>query len=147
MGDIQQPAGGAGTYAKIGLSNEDTSSQVLIRVLGAFVSLPGTTGDNVSLYRCTRTAFSSDPGVYGYSTDTRIAEAQHSQGIIINGTDNTIPGQVLGRKVVGLHEDYATNTPMIISPGEAIYWTPPGANITIQLCLCWAEIPAYKAEL
>ena len=147
IADIDQAAGGAGTFAKIGLSIETAAPEVLIRILGAFISLPGTTGDNISMYRCARTAFSSDPGVYGYSTDTRIAEGQHSQGILINGTDNTHPGQVLARKVVGLHEDYATNTPLIVSPGEAIYWTPASGNTAIQLCLCWAEIPAYKAEL
>ena len=145
-GLVDEAAAGAGTFGKIGLTLENTTDEVLAKIMGVWINIPVATS-RIGIYRCARSAFSSDPGVYGYGTDTRISEAQHSRAVIINSADNTYPGQELGIFKVGVNQFMPTEMPLIISPGQAIYfinWNDDEAfNVTIQ----WVEIPAYKAEL
>ena len=138
-------AGGAGTYAKVGLSLETENKQVLTKILRIDISRDITTA---YIYRCARTAFSSDPGIYGYGTDTRISEAQPSQTVCISNNDGAFPGTQLGY----FHQDFvpfmSTNQlPLIVSPTQAIYIATNDANAQFEVAFTWAEIPAYKAEL
>jgi len=138
-------AGGAATYGKIGLSLEDTSAQVLIKILSWVLVYPTL---NFDMRRCARTAFSSDPGTYGVGTDTRIPEAQPSEGIIISSNDGAVPGTGFGSYDEVLNPTLTTHqVPIIISPGQAVYCLAENADTAYKACITWAEIPAYKAEL
>jgi hypothetical protein len=147
MRPVNQAGGAAGTYAKVGLAIESASTEVIARVLSAHIVTPATAGEDIGIYRCARTAFSSDPGVYGYGTDTRIAEARHSQSIILNGTDNTSPGQEIGQLRTGIDAFWEFPIPLIVSPTQCIYFINWNDTENLTVNLCWAEIPAYKAEL
>jgi hypothetical protein len=135
--------GGAGNYSKVGLSLESTEENVICRILSW-----DATNDYVNLYRCARTDFSSDPGVYGYSLDTRTPEVQNSKAIVISNDDAAFPGQAL-------QTWYQPNipfipwtvNPLILSPGQAFYMADNNANTSLTVSITWAEIPAYKAEL
>ena len=138
-------AGGAGTHTKVGLSIEDTSAEILIKILMINIIYPNA---NVNVNRCARTAFSSDPGEYGVGTDTRIPEAQPSEGVIISSNDNTQPGSTMAGLDNVLNPSMDTNQlPLIISPGESIYLFSETANTAMKAGFIWAEIPAYRAEL
>jgi len=146
MGRVNQGAGGAGTFAKIGLSIENAGTETLARILGVWISQPASSSE-IGIYRCARTAFSSDPGIYGYGTDTRIPEDQHSQSIIINSSDNTYPGRSLGQVVAGVDTISSTMMPLVVSPTQAIYFINWNDDETMNITFTWVEIPAYKAEL
>ena len=139
-------AAGAGTYVKIGLSIETESIPIIAQITEVAVALSGS---RIETYRCARTAFSSDPGVYGYSVDTRADEAQTSQAIIISNDDTAQPGQLLCVEENDFTEVYKWDrgSPLIVSPGQAIYFGTNSANVTMEACIKWIEIPAYKAEL
>ena len=140
---VDRPAGGAGTYAKLGLSIEVESTSIIARVLKVWVTTP-TALTNIGVRRCARTAFSSEPGVYGHGIDTRIPESRTSQAVMISSNDNTAPGTFLGgwnNQHLPLDEAY------IISPTECIYFMNHTADAAMELTMIWAEIPAYKAEL
>ena len=141
--------GGAGTYAKIGLSLENTDEETLAQILEISCDVGGGGSEIVNTFRCLRTAFSSDPGVYGYGTDTRIPEAQHSQAILISNNLAANPGQQLCTDNDTYDEVYKWDrgSPLIISPGQAIYVKASAANVALEVCFKWLEIPAYKAEL
>ena len=137
-------AGGAGNYGKAGLSLEDTNELILCKIL----SIDHSENAPVDLYRVARTSFSSDPGIYGVGTDTRIPEGQDSQGIMISNNDNAFPGT----RFASIYEDFKPfitthQVPMIVSPGQAIYLASQTANTALYTTFTWAEIPAYKAEL
>jgi hypothetical protein len=146
MGRVNQAAGGAGTYAKIGLSIEDADAQTLTRILGVWIEEPTSTS-NVGIYRCLRSDYSSDPGIYGYGTDTRIPENQHSQSIMINSTDALYPGRSLGRIVADHPPIPSIMMPLVVSPLQAIYFINWNDDEALKLTMTWVEIPAYKAEL
>ena len=145
-GFVSEAAGGAGTYGKIGLSLEDASDPVLVRILGVWISAPSGTSE-IQIFRVARTSFSSDPGVYGYGTDTRIPEGQHSQAIMINSADGLAPGQRLATIELGLNQFLPYGLPLIISPTQSIYFLDSTANETFEVTISWVEIPAYRAEL
>jgi hypothetical protein len=141
----QEQTASAGRNAQIGISLENATDPVLIRIL-SWEHEEVTA--QVNLYRCARTAFSSDPGVYGYGTDTRIAEAQTSTAVGISADGTSNPGTRLGF----FSEDAqifggAFSIPLILSPGEAFYLSNNTAGETLNSTIIWAEIPAYKAEL
>jgi len=139
-------AGGAGTYVKIGLAIETSNTEILAQITEVAISVASS---RIETYRCARTAFSSDPGVYGYSVDTRAPEAQHSQAVIISNDDTAQPGQLLCVEENDFTEVYkwGRGSPLIISPGQAIYFGSNTDNKTMEACIKWIEIPAYKAEL
>ena len=135
--------GGAGTYSKIGLSIENVTAPVITRILSW-----DATNDYVNLYRCARTDFSSDPGVYGHSLDTRVPEAQISESIIISNDDAAFPGQVLQTWYQpNIPFIPWTMNPMVLSPGQCFYMADNNANTSLTVSITWVEIPAYKAEL
>ena len=138
-------AGGAGTYGKVGLAIEDTAAQVIIKLLR--IDLPRDYTD-IWMSRVKRTDFSSGPGVYGTGLDTRIPEAQPSDGVLISASDAAIPGTTIGF----YHQDFTPfmatgNLPLVISPGQAIYIGNNTANADLEVTFWWAEIPAYKGEV
>ena len=145
-GVVTEPAGGAATHAKIGLAIEDAADPIIVRILGLWVNTPVATSE-IGIYRVARTSFSSDPGIYGYGTDTRIAEAQQSQAIMINSADALAPGRRLGALKTGINQFVPFEMPLIISPTQAIYFLNGTADETMELTMSWVEIPAYKAEL
>jgi hypothetical protein len=136
----------AGQYSKVGLSIENASEQVLGKILGVFVRTP-TTGA-VGIWRCARTAFSSDPGVYGVGTDTRIAEARPSVAIgISQEAASAGSGTKMGEFNLNTEQLIPSNMPLIFSPEQCITFNNQTANQAIEATLIWAEIPAYKGEL
>jgi len=144
-------AGVAGQFASVGLSLEDATDQWLSRVISIDVSEMATIGGgaDVDIFRCARTAYSSDPGIEGTSTDTRVAEAQPSQSILVNGNHAANPGTQLGSYHTAGEPDWFSQNriPLLVSPGEVIYIS---GNIAGGVMVCtwtWVEIPAYKAEL
>ena len=138
-------AGGATNYGKIGLSIEDTSAEVLIKILSWVLVYPTV---NFNMQRCIRTAFNSDAGTYGVGTDTRIPEAQPSEGVIIRSNDTAVPGTEFGSYDEILNPTLTTHqVPIIISPGQAVYMIAETPNTAFKTCITWAEIPAYRAEL
>lgn len=141
-----QGAGGAGTYTKIGISLEDTDDLILVQILRVYTSAAAS---RIATFRCLRTDFTSDPGVYGYGTDTRIPEAQHSNAIIISENDAASPGQELCLSSDDFSDLYkwGDGCPLIVSPGQAIYFKTQDADESMSACIEWVEIPAYKAEL
>jgi hypothetical protein len=141
-----EAAGGAGTYAKMGLSLENAAEETLVRILGMWIENPSATS-TIGIWRCARTSFSSDPGVYGYGTDTRIPEGQHSKAVLINSADAAAPGQILGDLEVGLNQFLPTQMPLIVSPEQCIYFLDNTANERFAATISWVEIPAYRAEL
>ncbi len=148
MGFTAVAAGGAGTYAKIGLSIEDADDEIITRIIGIWTYDPISAQD-ITMYRCARAAFNSDAGVYGYSTDTRVAEAQHSQSVIISNNAAATPGTQLGAFITGPDLDSfgQSNLLPVISPLESVYFSRVTANAGLRMTFAWAEIPAYKAEL
>ena len=148
MGFKDVAAGGAGTYAKIGLSIESASREIITRIIGIWVYDPISAWD-ISMWRCARTAFSSDPGIYGHSTDTRVAELQDSQSIIISNAAAATPGTQLGAFITGPDPDSFGQSDIlpIINPLQAIYFRRDTANSGLRMTFAWVEIPAYKAEL
>jgi len=148
MGFKHVSAGGAGTYAKIGLSIESASAEIITRIIGIWVYDPVSASD-ISMYRCARSAFSSDPGVNGHSTDTRVAELQDSQSIIISNAAAAVPGTQLGAFITGPDLDSfgVSQVLPIINPLQAIYFRRETADAGLRMTFAWVEIPAYKAEL
>ncbi len=139
----QQSAGGAGTYSKIGLALEDAAEEVLVKVLKWTTDIAA-----MDLYRVPRTSFSSDPGIYGTGTDTRIPDVQDSKAVIISSNDNTSPGIEMAQWDLSIEQFMPTiDVPFIISPGQAFYMRPHASNTASIQNIFWAEIPAYKAEL
>ena len=143
--DLNQ-AEDAAKYSQIGLSVETTSQQIIARILGVWITTPSS-GSDVGIFRVARSAFSSDPGIHGYSTDTRIAEGQDSQAIVINATQAAYPGTKLGRIEVGVNQFLPMEMPLIVSPEQCIYFMNQTLNEALRLTLCWVEMPAYRAEL
>jgi hypothetical protein len=139
-------AASAGDYGKIGLSVETDTQQIIARILGVWVRTPTSTSD-LGIYRCARTAFSSDPGRKGHSTDTRIPEAQESQATVISSADTAYPGTELGQIEPGINQFLPMEMPLIITPEQCIYFINWTANEELQLSIVWVEMPAYKAEL
>jgi len=136
-------AGGAGTFSKIGLTIENTSAQVIVKILRW-----ATDAAEVDMYRVARTDFSSDPGHYGTGMDTRIPIAQDSQAIVISSNDALVPGVLLGQFDLTTQPFLQTNdVPIVITPGEAFYMKVHAANNSALQNIYWAEIPAYQAEL
>ena len=143
-------AGVAGQFPAIGLSLEGTDDQWLSRIISIDVSqMAVPAGSDIGLFRCARTAFSSDPGIIGTSTDTRVAEAQPSQSILLNGNHAANPGTQLGLyHTFGDPDWFSQNRiPLLVSPGEVIYIASPVAGGTLVCTWTWVEIPAYRAEL
>ena len=143
--------GTAGNYTTVGLSIESASTQVLCRIINIDLSQGAGSGANwqPQVFRCARTAFSSDPGIYAYGTDTRIPEAQHSAGILLNGNHAARPGVRLGVwNTAGNPDALTSNTiPLVVSPEQCIYLTDSVTGTDIYTTFSWIEIPAYKAEL
>jgi len=139
-------AGGGGTYVKIGLSIETENIPIIVQITEVAIF---PSGSRIDTYRCARTAFSSDPGVYGHSVDTRADEAQTSQAVIISNDDSAHPGTHLCTEENDFIEVYKWDrgSPLIVSPGQAIYFVTATDNKTMEVCMKWIEIPAYKAEL
>jgi len=137
-------AGVAGQYSMVGLAIESASTEVLCRIISIEI-------ENTPIYlmRCARTDFSSDPGIYGVGTDTRIAEAQDSQGIILNGNAAAPPGVNINTyDTPGAPRSIRDeDIPLIVSPEQCIYVHHASANTGVRVGFTWAEIPAYKAEL
>ena len=144
----QSKTGSGSNYSKIGLSLEDANPQspTIVKILGMWLEDPSATS-RIDFYRLARTAFSSDPGIYGYSPDTRVPEAQHSNAVMISAVDTAAAGQKLGVTVAGMDHLFPVEFPMIISPGQAIYALNLTAGGNLAMTWIWAEIPAYKAEL
>jgi len=139
-------AGVAGEYTKVGLSLESEDDTKIVRILSW--DHWTNSGTDFKIYRCARTAFSSDPGVYGYGMDTRIPEAQHSQAIVLNGNGAANPGV----KLLEFSDDVEAigrqpYMPMIISPGQVIYMSNQTAAAHLTASMTWVEVDAYKAEL
>ena len=147
MQPVNQTGGAAGTFSKVGLFIETANTEVIARILSAHVVTPAAAGEDIGIYRAARTAFSSDPGIYGYGTDTRIAETRRSQSIILNGTDSSSPGQQLGQLRTGIDNFWEFPIPLIISPEQGIYFINWNDTESLTINLCWVEVPAYKAEL
>mgnify|MGYP003140352442 CR=1 FL=1 len=145
---VNKAGGGGATMCNVGLSIEDPNELILTRILGIWVNEPYA-DQEVEIYRCARTAFSSDPGVYGYPTDTRVAEGQPSQTIAISNNNGTAtPGQLLCRwRQTTVYDPFTNTVPLIISPTQAIYFHLDAANTRFDVNIVWVEIPAYKAEL
>ena len=139
-------AASAGNYGKIGLSVETQTQQIIARILGVWIRTPTSTSD-LGMYRCARSAFSSDAGRKGHSTDTRIPESQESQSTIISSKDTAYPGTELGQIEPGLNQFLPMEMPLIVSPEQCIYFINWTANEELQMTLVWVEMPAYKAEL
>ena len=141
----------AGQMASVGLSLEDSDDEWLSRIISIDVSkmFPGAGGSDIEIFRCARSAYTSDPGIEGHSTDTRVAEAQPSQSILVNGNHAANPGVRLGSYRTEAFADwYAQNRiPLLVSPGEVIYIADTQVNRPLVTTFCWVEIPAYKAEL
>lgn len=136
----------AASYGMVGLSIEDTSAEFFIRILGAHI-IESTSGA-VHIKRCARTDFSSDPGVDGYSLDTRVPQTQESQAIIVNNADSVTPGASLGRVArETMSQPWVFDMPLIVSPGQVIYFADVNQNTDFGVSLTWVEVPAYKAEL
>ena len=142
-GKVTSGAGGAGTNAKLGISIENPSEEILARILKVWITTP-TALTEIGVHRCARTAFSSAPGVLGHGIDTRIAEARTSQAILISNSDNTVPGTLLG---AWNNAHIPLDEPFIVSPTESIYFRNTTPNAAMELTILWAEIPAYRAEL
>ena len=143
--------GVAGQYASVGLSIENANEEVLCRIISIDLTEGAGSGAgwNALLYRCARSAYSSDPGVQGFSSDTRIAEAQPSKGILVNGNHAANPGQILGSYHTTGEPDFLgpNRIPLIVSPLQTIYIAMGAQNTTLYCNFTWIEIPAYKAEL
>jgi hypothetical protein len=140
--------GGAGQYAKAGISIENESEEIIVKLLRIDVDFGAAAAKEATIYRCARTAFSSDPGVYGKGTDTRIAEAQPSMAVCISADSAATPGSNIGYWQTDAVPFMSTDQlPYIISPGEAIYVRNNTTNEQFVVTFVWAEIPAYKAEL
>jgi hypothetical protein len=137
-------------YAACGLSIENTSDQWLTKIICIDFTTSSQYGNGTyDINRCARTAFSSDPGVYAYSTDTRISESQPSQTIMLNGNHAVNPGVELQKVDTRGDPDrlHWSEMPMIVSPGQCIYVASRDLNTAFRVGFMWAEIPAYKAEL
>ena len=145
-GIVNEPAGGAGNYGKIGLSVETNDQKILARILGVWINSPTATSQ-IGIRRVARTSFSSDPGIRGHGTDTRIPENQDSQAIMINSSDNTYPGTNLGIIRVGVNQFVPFEMPLVVSPTQAIYFIDWTANEEFELTMQWVEMPAYSGEL
>ena len=141
----------AGEFATLGLAIENTSSSTICRIISIDASSGSGSGGNFNaqLYRCLRTDFTSDPGVYGHGTDTRIPEGQPSDGILLNSTHASKPGVQLGDYHTAGDPDWFSKNriPLIVSPGQCIYLADGTANQTLYTTFTWVEIPAYRAEL
>jgi len=147
-GRIDKAGGGAGNFGNVGLAIENTDEQIFTRILSIWVNEPFA-NDEVSAFRCLRTDFGSDPGVEGTATDTRVAEGQPSQSIMIsNNNGATTPGSLLYRwrqSDEGLAK--TQEIPLIIHPGSAIYFHLETSNSRFDVNIVWVEIPAYRAEI
>lgn len=146
--EIDKAAGGAGNYSNAGLSIEDTDAEILTKVIAFWVNEPYS-DQQISIWRCARTAFSSDPGVNGYSTDTRVDEAQQAQTVGIgNNNGSATPGtRLFTFRQTTMFDQFPDDVPLVISPGQSIYFHNETANARLDVMVVFAEIPAYKAEL
>ena len=147
-GRIDKAGGGAGNYGNVGLSIQSSDEEIFTRILSVWVNEPFA-NEEVSVHRCLYTDFSSDPGIEGHSTDTRVAEAQPSQSIMIsNNNGAATPGTLLYRwrqSDEGLAK--TQDIPLILHPGSAIYFHLNTANARFDVNIVWVEIPAYRAEI
>ena len=140
-------AAGAGTYSKVGLSVETDTQKIIVRILGAWVKDPSTGSRAIEIKRCLRTDFSSDPGIRGHGTDTRIPEAQESQSLLLKAADALNPGTTLGIIREGLNQFIPTEMPLIVTPEHVIFFRNTTANSDFEMTLVWVELPAYSGEL
>jgi len=137
----------AGLYSTVGLCIENNSDLWLSRIIAIDLSARDA---EFWVGRCARGDFSSDPGVHGYGTDTRIPEAQPSQSVLLNGDIAATPGQALSlfdnaAEQIDIVDD--KRIPLLVSPGQCIYVQHSQVNVNVRASFCWVEIPAYKAEL
>jgi hypothetical protein len=144
-------AGVGSQYSSVGLSLEDVTDQWLARIISIDCSISSQSGAQWegSIYRCARSAYSSDAGIEGHSTDTRVAEGQPSQSIIVNGNHASPPGTLLTEFDTANDPDIlkSNRIPLLVSPGQVIYVQHNTVDTNFQVGICWVEIPAYKAEL
>jgi hypothetical protein len=149
-GSVSQ-TGAVGKYSAVGLSLENDNDQWLSRIINIDVTSPSGSGAQWSgtVNRCARTAFSSDPGIEGHATDTRVPETQPSQSIIVNGDHAALPGVELTQFDTQNDPDIlgANRLPLLVSPGQVIYVAHSATATDVRVSLCWVEIPAYRAEL
>ena len=144
----KQGSAASGKYSFVGLAIGDTDLEVLIRIISIDTSRSIGSGQEYQLMRTARTSVSSDPGVYGAGTDTRIPEGQQSMGIILSGNETSTLGTVLAQYNSDADPDIITNQiPLIISPGQCIRVVNNVSNTAISATFTWVEVPAYKAEL
>jgi len=140
-------AGGAATYSKVGLSVETDTQKIICRILGAWIKDPYTGSRAIEIRRCLRTDFSSDPGVRGHATDTRIPEDQESQSLLLKASDALAPGVTLGIIREGLNQFIPTEMPLVVTPKQVIYFRNLNANSDFEMTFVWVEMPAYSGEL
>ena len=136
----------AGQYSKIGLSIETANEEVIAKILGVFIAAPAS--GTMAIWRCARTAFISDPGVYGVGLDTRIPEVQPSQAVGISQESASVgSGTKIGEFNLNTEQLIPSNMPLIFSPEQCITFNNGATNQAVEGTLVWVEIPAYKAEL
>jgi hypothetical protein len=140
-----------GQSACIGISLENDDDEWLSRIINIDVSNVSGSGAQWAgrVLRCARSAFTSDPGIEGFSTDTRVPEAQPSQSIIVNGNHAVPPGVELTQFDTQNDPDILSEKriPLLVSPGQVIYVAHGTANVYMRVSFVWVEIPAYRAEL
>jgi len=144
-----QSTASAGKYSWAGISFEDTSAQVLgqIIMIDQSLAVPGATYD-YAIARAKRTDLSSDPGLSGRPTDTRIPSAQPSEAVCIAGRDASPTATTLASFSATNDPDLITkHIPLIVSPGECIIVICSALNTEIQPSFIWVEAPAYRGEL
>lgn len=142
-------AGGAGNYSSMGISLENTDDNKIVRILKwEILDQGGGAGSRIEMFRCARTAYSSDPGTKGVGLDTRITEAQDSEATIISTTASGSPGTAIACFPTDRGGMLVDNMiPLIVSPGQAIHCVEQTANQLSNQTIWWVEMDAYKAEL
>ena len=146
FGGYKVVSAAAASYGMVGLSVESSNAEFFCRILGAHI-IESTSGD-VNIKRCARGDFSTDPGVIGYSLDTRVPQTQESQATILNNADSAQPGVSLGRVArETMAQPWIFDMPLIVSPGQVIYFADVNQNTDFGISITWVEVPAYKAEL
>jgi hypothetical protein len=77
-----------------------------------------------------------------------VPETQESQAIILNNADSAQPGVSLGRVArETMAQPWIFDMPLIVSPGQVIYFGDVNQNTDFGMSITWVEVPAYKAEL
>mgnify|MGYP004453099639 CR=1 FL=1 len=149
FGRTIQSTAAAGEFSWAGIAFEDTTEEILGQIIMIDQSLaaPGATYD-YQIARALRTDLSSDPGIYGRPTDTRVDAAQPSSAVGIAGRDAAPPVTVIANFSATNDPDLITkHIPLIVSPGQCIVVVCNTANTEIKPTFIWVEAPAYKAEL